>query len=49
MRFSQHVRGPLVLSFYAKKGTEKWLRFSSKLEKPDFDQFSDILAIFRGP
>ena len=47
--FLQHVRGPLVLSFYAKKSTHQWLRVLSKLKKPDFDQFSDILAIFRGP
>ena len=36
MRFSQNVRGPLDLSFSAKKSIHQWLRFSSKLEKPHF-------------
>ena len=36
MRFSQNVRGPLDLSFSAKKSTHQWLRFLSKLEKPHF-------------
>ena len=36
MRFSQNVRGPLDLSFSARKSTHQWLRFLSKLEKPHF-------------
>ena len=41
----QHVRGPLVLSFYAKKSTHQWTNGLSKVEKHDFRP-SDILDTF---